>query len=50
MLEEARLRLDAAATNLAHAAVGNAEPQDVLVGSLRLIDHANRSVEQAREP
>jgi hypothetical protein len=49
-LDEARRRLDAAATNLAYAAIGQADPTDVLTGAIRLVDQASRLIDQATTP
>ncbi|MBO0728473.1 MAG: hypothetical protein J2P57_04390 [Acidimicrobiaceae bacterium] len=47
MLVEARIRLDAASADLAHAAIGHTDPDDVLLASVRLINQAARLVTAA---
>jgi hypothetical protein len=49
LLTEAGRRLEAVATNLAHAALGHADPADVLPGAIRLVDQAAAMVERARQ-
>jgi hypothetical protein len=46
-LIEARRRLEAAASNLSYAAIGEVDPAEVLPDAIRLIDTARRLVERS---
>jgi hypothetical protein len=49
LLQEAAVKLDGAAASLAHAALGHAEPGEILPGAIRLVDQAARLINQASD-
>ena len=49
LLVEVGYRLEAVATNLAHAVLGHADAADVLPGAIRLVDQIAAMVERARQ-